>query len=109
MPAEDMARALMAMDDVRLRAAVAAGDFSSLAEHDLDDEERRLLQDAARGEADDVEVEAYGATFAPPYVPVGANLPLMNAVRYAEDGLAPSPVKDQFTQWTSKLGAQGTW
>ena len=108
MPAEDMARALMAMDDVRLRAAVAAGDFSSLDGHDLDDEERRLLRDAARGEADDVEVEAYGA-FAPPYVPVGANLPLMHAVRYTEDALAPSPVKDQFTQWTGKLGAQGTW
>ena len=108
MPAEDMARALMAMDDVRLRASVAAGDFSPLDGHDLDDDERRLLQDAARGEADDIEVEAYGA-FAPPYVPVGANLPLMNAVRYTEDRLAASPVKDQFTQWTGKLGAQGTW
>jgi hypothetical protein len=107
-----MARALMAMDDVGLRAAVAAGDFSSLDVDKLDDEERRMLRDAARGEADDIEAEGFGfgfGTYAPPYVPVGPNLPLMQAVRYTEDGLTASPVKDDFTAWTGKLGAQGTW
>jgi hypothetical protein len=107
MSAEGVARALMAMDDPALRA-VAAGDFSGLAGSELSDEEQSLLRDAARGEADDLEVSAFGA-YAPPYVPFGANLPLMTAVRYSEDRLAPSPLKDQFAGWTATLGAQGTW
>jgi len=108
MAADDMARALMAMDDAGVRTAVAAGDLTPLGDLQLDDEEQRLLRDAARGESDDPEVEGYGA-FAPPYVPVSVNPPLMNAVRYTEDGLLPSPLRDQFTAWTAQLGAQGTW
>lgn len=103
-----MARALMAMDDATVRGAVAGGDFSPLGELDLDADERDLLRDAARGESDDPEVEGYGA-FAPPYVPVSVNPPLMGAVRYAEDRLSPSPLRDQFSAWTATLGAQGTW
>ncbi len=53
MSAESVARALMAMDDGRLRAAVADGDFdqfdvSDFQVTDLDDDERRLLH-ARRG------------------------------------------------------------
>lgn len=108
MPAEDVALALMSMDDATVRAEVAAGDFGGLGALDLDDDERRLLREAARGEADDPDVGGFGS-FAPPYVPVGANLALMSAVRYAEDGLVASPTRERFTIWTGKLGAQGTW
>lgn len=109
MPADDVARALMAMDDVERRTAVAAGDFTALGpDITLDDHEQQLLREAARGEADDPAVEGFAA-FAPPYVPVGGNLALMQAVRYAEDGLAPSPTRTAFTDWTARLGAQGTW
>jgi len=70
MSAESVARALMAMDDGRLRAAVADGDFdqfdvSDFQVIDLDDDERRLLHDAARGEAYVLEVSGFGA-LAPP-------------------------------------------
>src|SRR5262245_19544662 len=107
MAVEDLARALMAMDDAGVRAAVAKGDFAPLGDADLDDEEQRLLRDAARGEADD-EVDGFGS-FAPPYGPVGANPARMSAVRYTEDRLGSSAVRTEFTAWTAKLGAQGTW
>jgi len=97
----------MAMDDVGLRAAVAGGDLSGLPDAVLDDHERSLLVNAARGEADD-DVGGFGS-FAPPYVPVATNLALMHAVRYAEDGLGGSPLQPQFNTWTGRLGAQGTW
>ena len=108
MAVDDMARALMAMDDVAVRSAVAAGDLGPLGSLQLDDEEQRLLRDAARGESDDLDVDGFGS-FAPPYVPVGPNISLMTAVRYTEDRLPASPVRDDFTSWTARLGAQGTW
>jgi hypothetical protein len=98
----------MAMDDPAVRAAVAAGDLTRLGDLRLDDEEQRMLCDAARGESEDPEVEGFGA-FAPPYVPVSVNPPLMGAVRYAEDGLLPPPLRVEFNAWTARLGAQGTW
>ena len=97
----------MAMDDAEVRSAVATGDLGPLGSVELDDEEQRLLQDAARGEADD-DVAAFGS-FAPPYVPVGPNPALMVVVRHVEARLPPSPVQQDFTAWTAKLGAQGSW
>jgi len=97
----------MAMDDAVLRGAVAGGDLSGLGDAELDDHERRLLIDAARGEADE-DVGGFGS-FAPPYVPVATNLALMNAVRYAEDGLGSSALRAPFNTWTGRLGAQGSW
>jgi hypothetical protein len=102
-----MARSLMAMNDAEVRVAVAAGDLSPLGPVELDDEELRLLQDAARGEADD-DVVAFGS-FAPPYVPVGPNPALLVAVRHVEARLPLSPVQQDFTAWTAQLGAQGSW
>lgn len=109
MTAEDTARALMAMDDPGRRRAVSGGDFTVLGELELTQEEQRLLVHAARGEADDDEVEGFGA-FAPPYVPLGPVVTLMGAIRYVEDGIDDNaPVRQEFDRWTAKIGAQGTW
>lgn len=108
MTAEDTARALMSMDDPDRRRSVSGGDFTVLGELELTREEQRLLVHAARGEADD-DVEGFGA-FAPPYVPLGPVVTLMGAIRYVEDGMAENtPVRQEFDQWTAKIGAQGTW
>lgn len=108
MAVDDVARSLMAMDDAEVRRSVAKGDFAALGDVALDADEQRLLRDAARGESDEDDVDGF-TSFAPPYVPVGANPPLMAAVRYTEDRLGPSALRNDFTAWTAKLGAQGTW
>ena len=101
----------MMMSDRDRRVEVAGGDFTGLGDLDLTTEERRLLVHAARGDVDDDdddEVEGFGA-FAPPYVPVGPVVMLMGAIRYVEDGIGPSPIRDDFNRWTAQIGAQGTW
>lgn len=110
MTVEDTAKALMAMTDRDRRIEVGSGDFTSLGQIDLTKEERRILINAARGSADDDDVEGFGS-FAPPYVPLGPAVTLMGAIRYVEDGLgsAESPVRQDFNAWTAKIGAQGTW
>ncbi len=110
MTVEDTARALMAMDDPERRAAVAKGQFDVLGDLDLSREEQRLLLHAAHGDVpgDDDDVEGFGA-FAPPYVPIGPVVSLMGAIRYVEDGLGEAPLRQDFNQWTAKIGAQGTW
>ncbi len=107
---EDTARALMAMDDPERRAAVAKGEFAMLGDFDLSREEQRLVVHAARGQSSDEGVEGFGS-FAPPYVPLGPVVTLMGAIRYVEDGLGTSrtPLRQDFSNWTAKIGAQGTW
>ncbi len=110
MTVEDTARALMAMADRDRRIEVGSGDFSGLEDLDLSKEERRILINAARGSAEDDDVEGFGS-YAPPYVPVGPNVTLMGAIRYVEDGMGKSstPLRNDFNAWTAKVGAQGTW
>jgi len=110
MTVEDTAKALMAMTDREQRIEVGGGDFTGLVGLDLSKEERRILVNAARGAAEDDDVEGFGS-FAPPYMPVGPVVTLMGAIRYVEDGMGPSdtPVREEFNAWTAKIGAQGTW
>ena len=110
MTVEDTAKALMAMTDREQRIEVGGGDFTGLEALELSKEERRILVNAARGAAQDDEVEGFGS-FAPPYVPLGPVVTLMGAIRYVEDGLGSSqtPVREEFNDWTAKIGAQGTW
>ena len=105
MTADAVARALMRMDDDECRDAVAAGDFSTLADLDLADHEQDLLVGAADG--DDAEVAGY-SSFAPPFMPAGPDLGLMRAVRYAEDGLRTPALADEFRDWTAEKGAKGS-
>lgn len=107
MSADDTARALMAMEDPDVRTAVAAGRFEHLGGLDLEPGEQALLRAAATGEAND-ETTGFGA-FAPPYVPVVGNIPLMQAVRYVEDRVVDADVRDRFRSFTGRVGAQGTW
>jgi hypothetical protein len=107
MTANDTARALIAMDDPTLRAEVAAVGAEALAAFGLDDDELGLVIAAARSGEDDDTV-GFGA-FAPPYVPMGANISLLQAVRYVEDGQLNSATRSDFTAFTAKLGAQGDW
>jgi hypothetical protein len=112
MSAEDVARALMSMEDVELRAAVAAGDVGRLGDLDLTEHELTLVRDAARGASDDVDGFGSVGAYAPPYVPVGPVVGgdnLMAAVRYAESMPATSSAREPFTAWTRRLGAQGFW
>jgi len=57
MAADDVARALMAMDDEAVRSRVANGDLSDIDASGLDDGERKLVQAAA---TDDPDVEGFG-------------------------------------------------
>lgn len=107
MSVTDTARALLLLDDAALRRIVAAGDHGPLDGFELDDTERALVVAAVTGEPVD-DVAGYAA-FAPPYVPAGSSVPLMHAVRYVEDGLTDPTVRRDFTSFTAKLGAQGTW
>lgn len=110
MTVEDTAKALMAMSDRERRIQVGSGDFTGLPDLDLSKEERRILINAARGAADDDDVDGFGS-FAPPYVPVGPVVTLMGAIRYVEDGMGQSntAVRAEFNAWTAQIGAQGTW
>jgi hypothetical protein len=110
MSADDVARALMRMDDRDLRARVAAGDPEALAEFELTDEEADLLVGAAVGSGD-AEVEGFGSptTFAPPYVPVGPGLGVMRAVRYADSSVQDPNLQQDFREWTATRAAEGTW
>ena len=56
MAADDVARALLAMDDDTVRRAVAAGDFTGIDANTLDEGELGLLQAAA---AEDAEVSGF--------------------------------------------------
>lgn len=107
MTVEDTAKALMAMTDRERRIEVGSGDFTGL---ELWKEERRILVNAARGTAEDDDVDGFGS-FAPPYVPIGPVGTLMGAIRYVEDGMgqSDSAVREEFNTWTAKIGAQGTW
>ncbi len=44
---EDVARALVAMNDDEVRAALGGGDFSTVTELDLTDQEKEMVQGAA--------------------------------------------------------------
>jgi hypothetical protein len=122
MAAEDVANALMSMDDEQLRQAVGAGDFSGLADLDLSDAERDLLREAA---ADD-EVEVEGHMQCNEKLGMTAGLlcngrgglvcnargglgGLGTAANYAHKGLGGSPVAAPFGQWAAIKNAQGGW
>ena len=52
MAADDVARALLAMDDDATRAAVAGGDYGGIDVEGLDDTELRMVRAAALDDAD---------------------------------------------------------
>lgn len=108
MTVNDTAVALMRMDDPAVRTAVGSGDLSSIDDLDLDEHEMSLVVAAASGEMTEPETFGFGS-FAPPYVPLGGSVTLMHAVRYVEDGLPAGQTRQDFTAFTGKLGAQGTW
>ena len=113
MSAEDVARALMAMDDSRLRSRVAGGDLAAVGAEGLPDEEQELLRTAAAAVPDAEGDEVGGfASFAPPYVPVGpvvGGSPLRKAMHYATDGIRDPGLASQFHQWSVNVTAQGDW
>ena len=115
MSVEDVARALMAMDDRELRVRVAAGDLSGLGAVELSEHEQELLVAAASAVPGDDEVEVAGfgmVSFAPPYVPVGVamgGIPLRNAMQYAQDGIADPTLAASFHEWSVNVTAQGDW
>ena len=115
MSAEDVARALMAMDDRELRVRVAAGDLEAVDAHQLPEQEQQLLVAAAASVPGDDEVEVAGyqmVSFAPPYVPVGPAVggkPLQNAMQYAQDGIADQTLAAEFHRWSVNVTAQGSW
>ncbi|TMM10669.1 MAG: hypothetical protein E6G01_18180 [Actinobacteria bacterium] len=107
MAADDVARALMAMDDERLRRQVASGDLSALV-GEFTENERGLLQRAAAAEPED-EVQGYDS-WAPPYVPVGpvvGNVNLFAAVHYAQDGLRDPQLGHTFNAWSQRKSGGG--
>src|SRR5437762_3582126 len=107
MAADDVARALMAMDDEELRGQVASGDFSALS-GSFSEHERELLQRAAAAVPED-EVEGYGS-WSPPYVPVGpvvGNVNLFAAVHYAQDGIRDPKLGHTFSAWSQQKS--GGW
>jgi hypothetical protein len=115
MSAEDVAHALMAMDDRELRVRVAGGDLAAVGADDLPEHEQQLLVAAAASVPGDDEVEVAGfqmVSFAPPYVPVGPAVggkPLQFAMQYAQDGIADQTLAAKFHQWSVNVTAQGSW
>ena len=59
MAADDVAKALLAMDDDTVRRAVAAGDFTGIDPPTLDEGELGLLRAAAAEDAEDAEVSGF--------------------------------------------------
>ena len=106
MAADDVARALMAMDDERLRHQVASGDLSALV-GSFTEHEGELLQRAASAEPED---DTQGYDWAPPYVPVGpvvGNVNLFAAVHYAQDGLRDPELGHAFNAWSQHKSGGG--
>jgi hypothetical protein len=108
MAADDVANALMAMDDDRVRAAVAGGDLSAFDHLDLDDDERTLVQSAA--EEADVEGFSFQCNFMPAALLCNENrgTGFNAAVNYAKQG-ASANLAPSFNQWTAVKNAQGGW
>lgn len=106
MAADDVAKALMAMDDEVLRVRVAGGDLIGLGELDLSQDERALVRSAA---ADDSEISGYllhgevgtGIQFDPTN-PTG----LGAATSYAQNGVGPT-LSASFGEWAAIKRAQG--
>jgi hypothetical protein len=115
MSAEDVARALMAMDDRALRARVADGDLAAVGADALPENEQQLLAAAASAVPGDDEIEVAGhsmISYAPPYVtvgPVGSGQPLQVAMRYAQDGISDRALATTFHAWSVNVSAQGSW
>lgn len=113
--AEDVARALMAMDDRDLRVRVAHGDLDAVGAGDLPDHEQELLVAAAAAVPGDDTIDVAGfqmVSFAPPYVPVGPTVggqPFLSAVHYAQSGIGDDHLAEHFHQWSVNIAAQGTW
>jgi hypothetical protein len=115
MSAEDVARALMAMDDRDLRVRVAQGDLAAVGADGLPDSEQELLVAAAGAVPGDDEIEVAGhnmISYAPPYVtvgPLGSGQPLEIAMRYAQDGISDKGLATTFHAWSVNVSAQGSW
>jgi len=107
MAAEDVARALMAMDDAEVRRRVAAGDFRALGTLDLTSQERALVGGATAvlpdGHPSKVfvrlgagEVDAHAKRDDDSgFWPAGT----ADAIRYVDEGLADPRVQAQFRGW----------
>jgi hypothetical protein len=110
MPAEDVALALMMLDNEAVRWEVSHGDFGRVEAFDLSEEERALLVEATRDVVtrdekvpvafrpgdESVKLEGPGGPdrgFG--YWPPGA----AEAIRYAQDGLEDPRLQASFVAW----------
>ncbi len=115
MAADDVARALMAMDDESVRDQVAGGDLTGLGASGLSEHEQQLVRQAA---ADDPETSGYlqcnqmdagavsilcnGMTRA-------RNGGLGQAAAYARSGLGDPALAKDFESWLGTKAAGGGW
>ena len=115
MAADDVAKALMAMDDDGVRTRVAKGDLESLGLPGLSPEEQELLRAAA---TDDAEVSGYiacnGLTQGTVSILCDAltglgGRALAEAASYARDGLVDSSLAERFDPWLAARAAGGGW
>ena len=115
MAADDVAKALMAMDDESVRARVAEGDLEGLGLPGLSPEERELVREAA---TDDPEISGYTYCngFTGSAVSIQCNLltglgswGLAQAASYARAGLADASLAERFDPWLAGKSAGGGW
>jgi hypothetical protein len=108
MPAEDLARALMALDDEDVRRRVASGDFGALGDVTLTDEEEGLLSGATsvlpRGHATKVLVPFEPAEVEAHMLRPGEDASYWEpgkarAIGYVHEGLRDPGVQARFRAW----------
>ena len=115
MAAEDVAQALIAMDDLDVRRRVGEGDYSALGTLELTDKEQALVSGATPvlqdGHPSKVlvafepgEVEAHALTPGEDsgYWPAGT----AQAIEYVQAGLGDPQAQAQFRSWMSSRGDQ---
>ena len=96
MAADDVARALMALDDSSLRERVRSGDPDALSAWRLTSEEAELVRNAA---SDDNEVLAFSLE--------REGSGAAKAADYVRGNIADPALADQFGSWFAKGG--GNW
>jgi len=110
MATEDVARALMSMDDPEIRRRVGEGDFAALGEVDLTPQEQALLSGATPVLPDghpskvlvEAEVAAHNAGVGQGYWPEGT----ARAIEYVQGGLDDPKAQAKFRGWMQTRGDQ---
>ena len=104
MAADDMARALMALDDENVRRRVAAGELDGI-DGGLSGDERALLVLAAGGDAE--VVGHFRPIWNPPGMPTPDD-PYNAAVEYTRPQIADPALGAAFTDWAATRPAWST-